>query len=93
MAFDPLHCLGAVFMAGTLRDSKVEDPFWKKAILGVVTAIIVAAASGISSGYVLTREVNVKLDLVMDRLRDDRNSLNEELRELKARIRALEARK
>lgn len=99
MAFDPLSCLGGVFMVGMTRrgDSDQTHPFWLRSIAGIATALLVATVSGVASGFVsaqvVLREHAVKIEKLEERQVEDRVMLRDSVRDVSNRLRDVEMRK
>jgi hypothetical protein len=90
MAFDPLHCLGAVFLAGITRkhdpDGDGDNPVWKRVIGGIATAMMVGVAGGGTGGYVAAQVAlarhDVKIEELEKRAAEHRAEDREEFRDI-----------
>lgn len=101
MAFDPLHCLGAVFLAGVTRkqdpNGDGENPVWKRVMGGIATAMMVGVAGGGTGGYVaaqITLERHtVKIEEIEKRAAEHRAEDRDEFKDVHSLIRSLEKRR
>lgn len=103
MAFDPLHCLGAVFLVGMTRktDKSNEEPppgpiktMFMRTTAGILTASLIGVTGGATGSYVTTQILlarhTIKIEQLEIRQTEDRIQHKDDIRDTNARIRDLE---